>query len=115
MVKKKLEKHPELVDVPLSQIISDRAISIEKTVDSIKWIGEEINYKEDQIDSEIIEENISQLYTLLSFPLNKKKPKHVLKIEIEMLKKAKKGKLKSIKIMEELQVEDKRKNASKSG
>lgn len=118
MVKKKLEKHPELVDVPLSQIISDRAVSIEKTADGINWIGEEINYKENQIDSEIIEENLSQLYNLVSFPLNKKKPKHVLKIEIEMLKKAKKGKEKSLKIMEELQVEDRKKeekNASKSG
>ena len=109
MVKNKI---PE--EVPLSQIIADREISIEKTEDSINWITEEINYKEDQIDSEIVEENISQLYNLVSYPKDKKKPKHVLKIEIQMLKKAKKNKEKSVKIMKELQLKDEEKNASKS-
>lgn len=101
------------VEVPLSQIIKDRAVSIQKTGESIKWIIEEIKYKEDQIDSEIIEENISQLYNLVSFPKDKKKPKHVIKIEIEMLKTGKKSKEKTLKIMKELQITDERKNASK--
>jgi len=120
MLKTKIPKKIELPqpDVPLSQIISDREVSMEKTADSIEWIGEEIKFKEDQLDNEITEENISQLYTLLSFPKDKKKPRHVLKIEVAMLKKAKKGKEKNLKIMQELQVEDKNKeekNAPKSG
>jgi len=118
MLKTKVPKKIEVPqpDVPLSQIISDREVSMEKTADSIEWIQEEIKFKDDQLDSEIIEENNSQLYTLLSFPINKKKPRHVLKIEVAMLKKAVKGKEKTLKIMKELQVEDKKKeekNASK--
>ena len=113
MVKIKDEKE-KVDEVPLEQIIKDREVSIEKTEDSIKWIGEEINYKENQIDNEIIEENISQLYNLVSFPKDKKKPKHVLKIEIEMLKKAKKRKERSLKIMKEIQIKDED-DASKSG
>lgn len=115
---KKNEKEPE---VPLSQIISDRGVTIEKTIDSIKWIQEEIEFKENQLDNVITEENISQLYNLVSFPMDKKKPRHVLKIEIEMLKKAIKGKKNNFKIMQELQIEDKKKkekeekNATKSG
>ena len=104
------EKEPE---VTLEQTIKDREVSIEKTIDSINWIQEEIKFKDDQLDSVIIEENISQMYNLVSFPLNHKKPKHVLKIEVEMLKKVKKAKQKTLKIMEELQIKDEGKNASK--
>ncbi len=102
-------------DVPLAQIIKDRAVSMEKTEDGINWITEEIKYKENQLKNKIVEENTSQLYTLLSFPKDNKKPRHVLEIEVEMLKGAKTGKEKSLKIMKELQVEDKKEdeNATK--
>lgn len=106
------------LDVPLSQIISDRAVSMEKTEDSIKWLGEEIIFKDDQLDKEIIEENTSIMYVLTSFPSDNKKPRHVLKIEVEILKRKRSNNKKTLKIMEELQVKDKKKeekNASKSG
>ena len=96
------KKIPE-PDVPIGQIIKDRKVSIEKTEDSIKWITEEIKYKESQLKKRIVEENISQLYSLVSYPLDHKKPRHVLKIETEMLTKAKKAKETSLKIMKELQ------------
>ena len=102
---KKKELEPE---VSPEQIIQDREITMEKTADAINWITEEIKYKEDQLDNEVIEENISQLYNLVSFPKDKKKPRYVLKIEVEMLKKARSGKKKNLKIMKELQ------NATKS-
>ena len=104
-------------EVSLSQIISDREITIEKIKDKIKWYQEEINFKNDQLDKEIIEENVSQLYTLVSYPLNHKKPRHVVKIEIEILKKIKKNQEKQLKVMKELQIEDKakeEKNASRT-
>ena len=99
-------------DVPLAQIIKDRAVSMEKTEDSINWIQKEIDYKANQLDKKIVEENISQLYNLVSFPLNHKKPRHVLEIEIGMLKKSREGKKKILETMQELQVEDKEKNAT---
>ncbi|KKN19161.1 hypothetical protein LCGC14_0948470 [marine sediment metagenome] len=111
MVKKKKEiKEPE---VSLNQIISDREVSIGNEAETIACWTEELKYKENQMDSEIVEENVSTLYNLVSFPKDKTKPRHVLKIEIEMLKRQIKKKKKILKIMQELQVEDE-KNATKS-
>ena len=99
-------------DVPLSQIISDREVSIEKTSETIDCWTVEKKFKENQLKTEIVEENISTLYNLVSFPINKKKPKHVIEIEVEMLERNIKKKNQELKIMEELQVEDKKKNAT---
>ena len=107
------EKIPEV-----QQIMKDREVSIEKAADTINWMTEELKYKEDQLDNEIIEENVSQLYNLISFPKDRKKPRHVIKIEVGMIKRVIKAKKKTIKIMEELQRIDQakeEKNASKSG
>ncbi len=104
----------ELEEVPLEQIIKDRAVSMEKAAESISWYQEEIDYKENQLNTKIVEENISTLYNLLSYPLDHKKPKHVLKIEVIMLKKLKKQKEDSLEIMKELQIEDEGKNASRT-
>ena len=94
-------------EVHLSQIISDRAVSMEKAEESISWYQDEIDYKENQLKTKIVEENISTSYNLLSYPLDHKKPRHVLKIEVVMLKKLKKQKEDSLKIMKELQAKDK--------
>ncbi len=106
---KKNEKVPmkeEEPEVNIGQTIIDREISIENTENNIRWISGEVKFKEDQLKKEIVEENISELYKLVSFPLNHKKPEHVLKIEIEMLKKGIKAKNESLKIMRELQIGD---------
>ncbi len=93
----------------VTQAIKDRAVSLEKATDGVKWIKEEVKYKENQLKKGITEKNLSELYNLVSFPSDDKKPKHVLTIEIEMLKKGIAAKEESIKTMNELQVEDKKK------
>lgn len=93
----------------LTQAIKDREISIEKAIDNVKWLGEELKYKENQLKTGILEENISELYSLVSFPIDKKKPKHVIEIEIGMLIRGILAKEQSLKIMKRLQVEDKKK------
>ena len=105
------KKEPE---VSIEQTIIDREITMEKAADNIEWLNAELKYKEDQLKTKIVEENISELYKLVSFPLDHKKPRHVLKIEIGMTKKIIKAKEESMKIMKELQAEDKKvKNAAK--
>ena len=105
----------KIPEVPIEQTIIDRKITMEKAADNIDWLNAELKYKENQLKKGIVEENISELYKLVSFPLDHKKPKHVLKIEIEMTKRIIEAKEESMKIMKELQAEDKKKvkNATK--
>ena len=100
------KKAPE---VPLSQIIKDREVTMDKTEDNIEYLTAEKEYKENQLKTEITEENISELYNLVSHPIDHKKPRHVLEIEVGMIKKILDAKEKSLKVMKELQVEDKKK------
>lgn len=103
------EKQPE---VPLEQVIKDREVSIDKTRDNLIFLNKELKYKEDQLKGEIIERNQSGLYNITSFPMDDKKPKHVIEIEIGMIKKIIKAKEENLKIMDDLQKESK--NATKS-
>lgn len=115
MAKKTEQIEPE---VSIEQIMSDRQISIDKTTETIECWSVELGYKEDQMDTKIIEENVSTLYNLVSHPSDHIKPRHVMKIEISMLKRNIKKKKAEVKIMNELQSEDKKKlevnNAPKS-
>ena len=110
-----MNKEPE---VNIEQTIATREVSMEKANEFITNTTEEIKYKEDQLKKGIVEENCSNLYELVSFPLDHKKPRHALKIEIEELNRRKKKHETNLKIMKELQVEDKKKleekNATKS-
>ncbi len=101
-------------EVPLEQIIATRKVSMEKAREFITQTSEEIKYKENQLKTKIVEENCSNLYELVSFPLDHKKPRHALKIEIEILEKRKKKHETNLEVMKELQKEDEGKNASKS-
>ena len=105
----------ELEEVPLEQIMATREVSMEKAKEFITNFKAEIKYKEDQLKNGIVEENCSNLYELVSFPLDHKKPRHALKIEIEVLKERKKKHEINLKVMRELQKEDEGKNATKSG
>ncbi len=106
----------EKEEVLIEQTIIDREISMEQAADNIGWLNAELKYKQDQLKKGIVEENISELYKLVSFPLDHKKPRHVLEIEVDMTKRIIKAKEESMKIMKELQAEDKKKveNAPKS-
>ena len=107
-------KEPEQT---LQQIIATREVTMQKAREFQKQLTAELKYKQDQLKNEIIEKNISQLYDLRSFPLDDKKPKHVIEIEIDILKSDKKKFEDNLKVMEELQVEDKKKeseNATKT-
>ena len=109
---------PKEPEVSIEQMIIDREITMVKAADNIDWLNAELKYKEDQLKNGIKEKNISELYKLVSFPLDDKKPRHVLKIEIGMTKRIIKAKEDSMKIMKELQIEDIKKleenNATKS-
>ena len=115
MVKKKTEQIPE---VSIEQIMSDRQVTIDKTSETLDCWTVELGYKEDQMNTKIIEENVSTLYNIVSHPLDHKKPRHVMKIEIDMLKRNIKKKEAELKVMKELQLEDTKKlevnNAPKS-
>ena len=97
-------------EVPIEQIIKDRAVSIQLAKDLIRYGDMEKKYKQDQLDKgKILENSQSTLYTTASFPKDDIKPEFVLKIEIEQLERRMKKAKKDLKIMEELQVEDKKK------
>ncbi len=101
-------KVPMKEEISVEQTIIDREITMEKTLDNIEWLNAELEYKEDQLKNGIKEKNISELYKLVSFPLDDKKPRHVLEIEIGMTKRIIQAKEESMEIMKELQVKDKK-------
>ena len=78
-------------EVPIEQTIATREVSMEKAREFITNLTAEIKFKENQLKKGIVEENCSNLYELVSFPLDHKKPRHALKIEIEVLKGRKKN------------------------
>ncbi len=94
-------------EIPLEQIMATREVSMEKANEFITQLTAEIKYKEDQLKTKIVEENVSNTYELKSFPLDHKKPRHTLKIEMEILKKQNEKHKKNLKVMQELQREDK--------
>ena len=119
MDKTKVPMKEEEPEESIKQIMSDRQVSIDKTSETVECWTIELEYKEDQMDNEILEENVSTLYNIVSHPKDHKKPRHVMKIEIGMLKRNIKKKKEELKVMKELQLEDKEKlekgkNASKS-
>jgi len=103
------EKKLEQPDVSPEQLIKDRDTSIDKTKDNISFLNKELKYKENQLKGKIVERNQSTLYNVTSFPIDDKKPRHVLEIEVGMIKKIIEAKENQLKTMEELQVEDKKK------
>ena len=115
MVKEKVPMKEEEPVVSIEQTIATREVSMEKANEFITNLNAEIKYKENQLKTKIVEENCSNLYELVSFPLDHKKPRHALKIEIEVLKGRKKKHETNLKTMNELQLEDKKKvkNATK--
>ncbi|HEC66433.1 MAG TPA: hypothetical protein ENI23_14195 [bacterium] len=88
------------------QIKEERAEKLIEKHNDLVMIKRELAYKKTQIDTAVIENNESKLYTLLSFPKDGLKPKFVLENEIGMINIMIERKEKEIANIKELEEKD---------